>query len=66
MAVNNFNGSQIEAAEQPDEPDSSIWWSKFEPIISKAVEENKVVGFCDNRYANGGDAALIKWVQWRV
>ena len=62
LAVNNFNGSQIEAANQPKDPDSSVWWFKFEPIIKKAVEDKKSIGFCDNRYANGGDAALIKYV----
>jgi len=60
LAVNNFNGSQIEAANQPKNPDSSVWWFKFEPLIKNAVSQKKTVGFCDNRYANGGDAALIK------
>ena len=60
LAVNNFNGSQIEAANQPKNPDSSVWWFKFEPLIKQAVSQNKTIGFCDNRYANGGDAALIK------
>ena len=60
LAVNNFNGSQIEAANQPKNADSSVWWFKFEPLIKNAVSQNKTIGFCDNRYANGGDAALIK------
>ena len=62
LAVNNFNGSQIEAASQPENPDSGVWWFKFEPLIKEAVNQNKTIGFCDNRYANGGDAALIKYV----
>ena len=62
LAVNNFNGSQIEAANQPKNPDSSVWWFKFEPLIKNAVSQNKTIGFCDNRYANGGDSALIKLV----
>lgn len=60
LAVNNFNGTQIEAANQPINPDSGVWWFKFEPLIKDAVSQNKAIGFCDNRYANGGDAALIK------
>ena len=60
LAVNNFNGTQIEAANQQKDPDSSVWWFKFEPIIKQAVSQNKTIGFCDNRFANGGDAALIK------
>lgn len=62
LLVNNFSGDyQQEATQQPSSGDTSIY-SIFNTYIDKAIAQSKAIGFCDNRYANGGDRYFVSYM----
>lgn len=66
LAVNNFDGpGQLEAANQPSVPVDNGWLGPLLELISKQTK-NTTVGFCDNRYANGGDLGLVNFLTRNV
>ena len=56
---------QKEASEQPVNPELSVFY-KNQDFLRESVANNKTIGFCDNRYANGGDASLVNFMQMNV
>ena len=67
LAVNNFDGpGQLEAADQPSVPVDNGWFEPLLGLIGKQTEKNTTVGFCDNRYANGGDLGLVNFLTRNV
>ena len=66
LAVNNFDGpGQLEAANQPSVPVDNGWLGPLLELIGKQTK-NTTVGFCDNRYANGGDLGLVNFLTRNV
>jgi len=64
LLVNNFDTvPQTEAPNQPPVNTRSFGeFDVFIPYIQGAVQNNKIVGFADNRYSNGGDQLLYHWI----
>ena len=62
LLVNNFDTSyQEEAADQPENPNPNDYLG-FDDAISLAISLKKTIGFCDNRYANGGDFGFVSYM----
>lgn len=70
LLVNNFSGEQQEASSQPTDEGSDEDYAMFDPIMEYASSSNPqhpiVVGFCDNRYANGGDIFFANYMAERT
>lgn len=64
LFVNNFSGDQSEAFQQPTEGNAATDFQMFDSWISKALSQNPptIMGFCDNRYANGGDHYFVQYM----
>lgn len=63
LLVNNFSeDNQLEASQQSFENRSIEDYSIFSPYITFAFAMKQPVGFCDNRYANGGDAYFVNYL----
>ena len=62
---NNHVRCQKEASEQPAEAELSEFY-KYQDFFKSALSQNQTLGFCDNRYANGGDRALVEFMQMNV
>lgn len=66
LFVNNFSEEQqLEASQQPSLPENSDeQFRMFDSWIAKALSQQpvSVMGFCDNRYANGGDHAFVQYM----
>ena len=66
LAVNNFDGPiQLEAADQPSVPVDNGW---LRPLLKFLTHQpdNVTLGFCDNRYANGGDLGFVDFIAANV
>ena len=62
LLVNNFSGEyQAEASQQPSSG-SIENYDMFTPFITKALSKQQVIGFCDNRYANGADRYFVDYM----
>lgn len=60
LLVNNFSGEQqLEASQQPMDGSTNDF-SVFAPYIAK--QQQRPVGFCDNRYSNGADASFVQFM----
>lgn len=65
LFVNNFSGEQMEASHQPSTGDATKDFQMFDSWISKALSQQPpitIMGFCDNRYANGGDHYFVQYM----
>ena len=65
LFVNNFSGQQTEASQQPSTGNSATDFQMFDSWISKALSQKPlttIMGFCDNRYANGGDHYFVEYM----
>merc|ERR1712021_106912 len=66
LAVNNFDGPlQLEAADQPAVPVDNGWLRPLFKILTQ-LPTNVTLGFCDNRYANGGDLGFVDFIVTNV
>ena len=66
LAVNNFDGPiQLEAADQPAVPVDNGWLRPLFKFLAQ-LPTNFTLGFCDNRYANGGDLGFVDFIVHNV
>ncbi len=53
LLVNNFDSEyQLEASQQPVTPNLEDY-AIFDGALETSLTQKKMIGFCDNRYANG-------------
>lgn len=70
LFVNNFSEEeQLEASQQPASSENGDdQFYMFDSWIMKALSQEPVtvMGFCDNRYANGGDHPFVQYMSHRL
>jgi hypothetical protein len=63
LLVNNFeNPKQGEAPNQPTSGDTELY-AVFDGYIKNSLDRSVPIGFCDNRYSNGGDMFFVQYMQ---
>jgi hypothetical protein len=68
LLVNNFDTpTQLEASQQPSSGSSSSDnFDVFSPWIEQGLHYKTPIGFCDNRYSNGGDIAFVSYMNSKM
>jgi len=68
LLVNNFDTpTQLEASQQPSSGSSnSDNFDVFSPWIEQGLHYKTAIGFCDNRYSNGGDRAFVSYMNSKM